>query len=193
MPPSTAPTAVPCGMTRSSVLTRLRLLLVAWAALGLLAAGCGGSDRGSAAPTTTTTTADPEATAVLSAYRASQAAFDEAVARADPSWPALAATMTGDELQSVRRSLLADQMNGIVGRGAVQVFPKLISVNGNQAVVHDCLYSASELVYAKTGKPVPPITPPEHDGVTATLEQSTPGVWKVAKVEVTEGSCPPGY
>jgi hypothetical protein len=162
--------------------------------LGLLVAGCGSAHSGSAMPTTTTTTADPEATAVLSAYRASQAAFDDALARADPSWAALVATMTGDELQSVRRSLLlADQINGIVGRGTVQVFPKLVSVDGNQAVVHDCLYSASELVYAKTGKPVPPITPPEHDGVTATLQQSTPGVWKVASVHVTEGSCPPGY
>jgi hypothetical protein len=101
--------------------------------------------------------------------------------------------MTGTELESVKRILVADQLNGIVGRGSVQVYPKLFSISEAEAVVHDCLYSASELVYQKTGKPVPPLTPPEHDGVTATLQQVAPGVWKVASVKLTEGSCPPGY
>ncbi|HZT67401.1 MAG TPA: hypothetical protein VFA11_16550 [Acidimicrobiales bacterium] len=180
-------------MSRSSVLTRLWLLPAACAVLGLLVAGCGSSHPRSAAPATTTTTTDPRATAVLSAYRAAQAAFNQALAQADPAWPALAQTMTGEELQSVRRILVADQMNGIVGRGDVQLYPRLVSISGDNAVVHDCLYSSSELVYAKTGKPVPPVTPPEHDGVTAEVQQVAPEVWKVATVKVTEGSCPPGY
>lgn len=192
MPHPRGRAAVPCAMTRSSLLGRLQAPWVALLALVLLAAGCGGSHLRSTA-STTTTTADPVAAAVLSAYRASQAAFDAAVARADPSWPALAATMTGNELQSVRRSLVADQMNGIIGRGSVQVFPKLVSIKGSTAVVHDCVYSSSELVYAKTGKPVPPVTPPEHDAVAATLQLMSPGVWKVSSEQITEGSCPPGY
>ncbi len=193
MPPCRVPTVVRCGMSRSSVLTRLWLLPAACAVLGLLVAGCGSSHPRSAAPATTTTTTDPRATAVLSAYRAAQAAFNQALAQADPAWPALAQTMTGEELQSVRRILVADQMNGIVGRGDVQLYPRLVSISGDNAVVHDCLYSSSELVYAKTGKPVPPVTPPEHDGVTAEVQQVAPEVWKVATVKVTEGSCPPGY
>ena len=192
MSPSRVPAVVPCGMSRSSVLTRLRLLPTSCAVLGLLAAGCGSSHPRSAAPTTTTTT-DPQAAAVLSAYRASQTAFNDAVAKADPLWPALTVTMTGEELQSVRRSLVADQMNGIVGRGSVQVFPKLASINGSTAVIHDCVFSSSELLYVKSGKPVPPATPPEHDAVTATVLQVSPGVWKVSSEQITEGSCPPGY
>jgi len=175
------------------------MLPLPWVAAGLvlvvlLAAGCGGSSsRGRHTADSTTTTLNPTAVAVLNAYRAAQTAFDQAVAQADPTWPALAQSMTGTELASVKRILVADQLNGIVGRGPVQVYPKLFSISGAEAVVHDCLYSASELVYQKTGKPVPPLTPPEHDGVSATLQQVAPGVWKVASVKLTEGSCPPGY
>lgn len=188
--------AIPWVMTRLPPRSRIRsAAATSLVLMALPAAGCGGGS-GSAGHRTadsTTTTLNPAAAAVIAAYRAAQTAFDEAVARADPTWPALAETTTGDQLQSVRRILLADQLNGIVGRGSVQVYPKLFSIDGNQAVVHDCLYSSSELVYAKTGKPVPPITPPEHDGVNAVLQQVAPGVWKVTSVQVTEGSCPPGY
>ncbi|MHB1927985.1 MAG: hypothetical protein ACYCUG_00870 [Acidimicrobiales bacterium] len=160
----------------------------------LVAAGCGGSSPGGRRTAgSTSTTLSPTAVAVVAAYRAAKTAFDQAVARADPTWPALDQSMTGTELKSVKRILIADQLNGIVGRGPVQVYPKLFSISGDQAVVHDCLYSASELMYQKTGKPVPPLTPPEHDGVSATLQQVAPGVWKVASVKLTEGSCPPGY
>lgn len=192
---STVQARVPCAMTRFQSQARAPR----WAAFGLVlvalvAAGCGGSNSGSRRTAgSTTTTLSPTAAAVLTAYRAAQTAFDDAVARADPAWPALAQTMTGTELESVRRILVADQVNGIVGRGSVLVDPKLFSLGGNEAVVHDCLYSSSELVYAKTGKPVPPITPPEHDGVSAVLQQVAPGAWKVASVKLTEGTCPPGY
>jgi hypothetical protein len=56
-----------------------------------------------------------------------------------------------------------------VGQGAVTLHPKLVSVSSTTATVVDCIYSTSELVYQATGKPVPPVTPPENDGVNATL------------------------
>lgn len=194
-PLSTAQTRVPCAMTPFRRPARgPRWAVSSLVLVVLVAAGCGGSSSGSRRTANpTTTTLSPMAAAALTAYRAAQTAFDDAVARADPAWPALAQTMTGSELQSVRRILVADQLNGIVGRGSVQVYPKLFSLSGNEAVVHDCLYSSSELVYAKTGKPVPPITPPEHDGVSAVVQQVAPGAWKVASVKLTEGTCPPGY
>lgn len=171
-----------------------RLVAAGLALVALVAAGCGGSSPGTRRTAeSTTTTLSPAAAAVLSAYRASQVAFDQAVGRADPTWPELAQTMTGAELESVRRSLVADQANGVVGRGSVQVFPKIVSIAAGRAVVHDCVYSTSELVYAKTGQPVPPVTPPEHDGVTATLQMVVPGTWKVADEQVTQGHCPSGY
>lgn len=160
-----------------------------------LVASCGGSPSSSGHHTdqSSTTNARSQDAAVLSAYRASQVAFDQAIQQADPTLAALAQTMTGSELDSVRRSLVSDQANGIVGRGTVQVHPKLVSISGGRAVIHDCTFSSLELVYKSTGKPVPPATPPEHDGVAATLIQTSPGTWKVSTEHVTEGSCPAGY
>jgi hypothetical protein len=192
MLPRRVPAVIPCGMSRSSVLTRLRSLRGVCVALALLAGGCGGSHPKSAAATSTTTP-DPQASAVLAAYRAEQAAFTAAVDRADPTWPGLAQTMTGAQLESVKRSLVADQINGVVGRGSVQLHPKVASINGNEAVVLDCALDSSELVYAKTGKPVPPITQPGPVAIRSELLQVQPGVWKVAQQDTKDGPCPSGY
>lgn len=58
-------------------------------------------------------------------------------------------------------------------------------------MVVGCVYSTIELVYASSGKPVPPITLRGNDGVHATLVL-TGGTWKVSKQTVTEGRCAPG-
>lgn len=188
--------AVTCRMARLSSRTWSGLVVAAClVGLAVLAASCGGSPSASGhhVDHPSTTTSRSQATAVLAAYRASQVAFDRAMQQADPTLAALAQTMTGPELDSVRRSLVSDQANGIVGRGTVQVHPKLVSISGGRAVVHDCAFSSLELVYKSTGRPVPPVTSPEHDGVTATLIQTSPGMWKVSTEHVTEGSCPAGY
>jgi hypothetical protein len=130
---------------------------------------------------------------VLAAYRAEQAAFREAFAKADAYSPLLAETMVNPQLQSVRRALVSAAAEGIVGVGTVQLHPRLVSINGSKAVVVDCLFSTEELIYASSGKPVPPVTPPEHDGVRSNLVEVTPGHWKVASQTVKEGSCPAGY
>jgi hypothetical protein len=175
--------------------------LVGLASLSLLASACGGSK--SAAPPTTraiqttttsapaTTTTDPAATAVLQAYRAASNAFVQALATANPNAPALVATMSDPELLSIRANLVSDQQKGIVGRGAVTLHPKLTSLSSTTATIVDCVYSTSELVYRATGKPVPPVTPPENDGVRATLVLAG-GTWKLSKQTVTEGKCAPG-
>jgi hypothetical protein len=99
--------------------------------------------------------------------------------------------MVDPQLQSVRANLLADQQHGIVGRGATTLHPKVTAVSATTATLVDCAYSATELVYEATGKPVPPVTPPENDGVTATMVLSG-GTWKVSKQTVTDGQCAPG-
>ncbi len=168
----------------------------------LLLAACGGGSPDASHPsrtaprptdiTRTTSTSDSgDAAAVLAAYRAASKAFQKALATANPEDPALAATMVNPQLQGVKANLLADQRQGMVGRGTVTLHPKIISLSGSTAVVVDCAYSTSVLVYAKTGKPVPPITPPENDGVHATLVL-TDGLWRLAKQTVTEGTCAPG-
>jgi len=166
----------------------------------LVLAACGGGGSPSAQPTTptrpadsasTTTKADPASAAVLKAYRAGWAAFEHALSDANPEDPELMATMVAPQLTGVRANLAADQQQGMVGRGTFTLHPKITSLTATTATVVDCAYSTSVLVDAKTGKPVPPITPPENDGVQATLVL-TGGTWKVSKQNVTDGKCAPG-
>jgi len=148
-------------------------------------------------PTTTTslpvtsTTLAPTSVAVLNAYRASWAAFERALTNANPSDPELAATMVDPQLQSVKANLFADKRAGMVGRGTTTLHPKIAALSATTATVVDCAYSRAEPLYATTGKPVPPVTPPENDGVRATLVLSG-STWKVSKQTVTEGTCAPG-
>ena len=172
------------------------------AAAGLLLAACGGGAASSTATTirprpssstsaSPSTTTDPAAASVLATYRAGWKAFEQALATANPEDPALAATMVEPQLQSVKANLLADQVHGMVGRGTTTLHPKVVSLSATSATVVDCAYSTAELVYAKTGKPVPPVTPPENDGVRSTLVLVN-GTWKVYKQTVTDGKCAPG-
>ncbi len=178
---------------------RLPTGMLALAASALLLGACGGGVASSTATTvrakatrsTSSSTTDPATAAVLAAYRAAWAAFEHAAADANPEDPALAATMVDPQLQGVKANLLADQREGMIGRGATTLHPKVVSISATTATVVDCAYSTAELVYASTGKPVPPVTPPENDGVRATLTL-TGGVWKVAKQTVTDGKCAPG-
>jgi hypothetical protein len=139
----------------------------------------------------TSTTLAPNSVAVLSAYRAGWAAFEHALTTANPSDPALVATMVEPQLQSVKANLFADKRAGMVGRGTFTLHPKVAALSATTATVVDCAHSTAELVYASSGKPVPPVTPPENDGVRATLVLLG-SMWKVSKQTVTEGTCAPG-
>lgn len=172
-------------------------------AAGLVMASCGGRGSSVSPPTTTdaepsvtstsapTTTPGPATRAVLQAYRAGWAAFEHALADANPEDPELAATMVPPQLTGVRANLTVDRQQGMVGRGSFTLHPKVVSLSATTATVVDCAYSTSVLVYANTGKPVPPITSPENDGVSSQLIL-TGGVWKVYKQTVTDGKCAPG-
>jgi hypothetical protein len=100
--------------------------------------------------------------------------------------------MVNPLLHQVEGSLVVDNQEGIVARGSITLHPRVASATATSATVLDCTYSASFLVYKKTGKQVPPITSAEHVGVKATLvlDGST---WKVKRQDLTEGSCPAGY
>lgn len=196
------------GSSLRLMATRLMVAAVLIAGAGPVLSACGGgsdaaptSSTASSRPTTSlpaSTSAAPSTSmttslkaAVLLAYRAASNAFEQALAEANPGDPELPATMTEPQLTSVKANLLADQQQGIVGRGTVTLHPKLVSVSPTTATVVDCVYSTNELVYKATGKPVPPATPPENDGVRATLVLSG-GVWKVSKQTVTDGRCASG-
>ena len=144
--------------------------------------------RGPALREPTPPSYETESAKVLRAYRASWGAFDQAQSTANAYDQELAATMVGTQLQNVRANLLGDRTLGSRGRGSVTLHPKIASLSATTASVIDCAYSTSELIYAKSGKPVPPITPPESDGIQATLVL-TGGMWKVSQQNVTEGHC----
>jgi hypothetical protein len=188
--------AVTCRMTWFPSRAWSRTWTAAACLLGVatLAASCGGSPSANSHHLDqSSTTAKSQTAVVLAAYRAEQSAFEHAVDNADPTLPALAQTMTGAQLDSVRRALVTDKADGIVGRGTVRLHPKVSYVRGKHALVLDCVFDSSKLVYAATGKPVPPVTPPENVAVRSQLTEVSPGVWKVSDQHTHEGSCPPGY
>ena len=184
---------------RGSQRSRLVIGVLSLAVAALLLAACGGGPASSTATTaparaaksTPSSTTDPASTAVLAAYRAGWRAFEQALATANPADPALAATMVDPQLQGVKANLLADQRQGMVGRGTFTLHPKIVAMSATTATVVDCAYSTAALVYVSTGKPVPPVTPPENDGVRATLVLAG-GTWKISKQTVTDGKCAPG-
>lgn len=178
--------------------------VVVVALVALVLSGCGGRTHSVDAPSTRTSRPPPPSTsppsrspsnpssaAVLAAYRAEWEAFEQASATSNAYDPSLPATMVDPMLQQVRRNLIGDQAAGIVARGAFVLHPRVVSVTRSTAVVVDCAYSTSVLVYASSGKPVPPVTPPENDGVRSTLVLSG-STWKVSGQTVKEGSCPFG-
>lgn len=171
------------------------MALVTSFAIALTVAACSsasnsGGSRNAPTPPPASSPASPTSS-VLSAYRRAWTAYEQALAGANAYDPALAETMADPLLQHVRAYLLSDHNAGIVGRGSIQLNPRVASLTQGRAVVVDCSFSRSELVYAKTGSPVPPVTPPEHDFVRATLTKVAQ-TWKVTQQSVTEGSCPSG-
>jgi hypothetical protein len=191
--------------TRSAHTRRSRLLALCIAAVALLATGCSNTAAGpttstnplpaastsTTSPTSTTTATSGEDAAVLTAYGAAWAAFEAALKDANPASPSLPAAMVNPILEQVKKSLVSDEVGGIVATGGVTLEPRVVSVNASTAHIADCLYSTSELIYRKSGKPVPPVTKPEHDGVTATLVL-VGSTWKVKQQTVTDGKCSAG-
>ena len=186
--------AVTCGMARFTCRTKVVVPIMAVLCLALVGASCGGTSSASSGNSHGRSgSQNADSARILAAYRAEQAAFETAVQQANPNLPALAQTMTGAQLDSVRRALVSNQLNGIVGRGSVKLHPKVASIHGVVAVVLDCAFDASQLVYASTGKPVPPVTPPQQVGIRSQLNESSNGAWKVAVQHAADGTCPPGY
>ena len=167
-------------------------------AAATLLAGCGTSAPVASPSPTTTPTSTPTAAArdqaVLSAYRAATAAFVHAETAMDPNDPALLATMTGEELSTVKKNLIVDRASGLVARGDIRLSdPHIVSFDGQQAVVRDCQQSALLLYDAKTGGAAPGVANgPQNIAVTTTLV-IVDGIWKMALQDGRVGTCPLGY
>ncbi len=167
----------------------------------VLLAGC-------ASPTTVTTarsgspvptsagTATPNAAsgAVVIAYINATAAFVHAEKAMDPNDPALQATMTGQELSTVKKNLIVDKAGDLVARGDITPSdPHVTSLDGQNAVVRDCAYSSLLLYDGKTGGPAPgTANGPQNIGISATFV-FIGGTWKESLSDLRVGSCPIGY
>lgn len=172
------------------------VILLVLLSFTLLLSACGGTagvadskSSSSTAPTSTSTsTGNAQTAAVLRAYRAEWSAYAHALTTANAYDSSLPATMTNPLLQRVRATLLGDHNAGVIGRGPYALHPKVASLTASTATIVDCAFSQAVLVYAKTGKQVPPVTGPENDGVRSTLVLID-GSWKVSQQSVTEGKC----
>ena len=165
----------------------------------LALAGCGAPASASATSAQTRTatpspSADPADAAVLAAYRSATQAFVHAGVTMNPNDPLLPATMTGQELSTVKKNLIIDRAGGIVARGDItSMHAHVVSNDGSTAVVRDCVYSALLLFDARTGASAPgSANGPQNVGITATLVYID-GAWKESTQDGKFGSCPVGY
>ena len=132
--------------------------------------------------------------AVVAAYRDATKAFVHAGQTMNPDDPALAATMSGQELSTVTKNLLIDKAGDLIARGDITMTdPHVVSNDGKTATLRDCQYSAVLLVDAKTGKGAAGVANgPQYIAVTATLA-SKDGVWRVTLEDLKVGVCPVGF
>ena len=141
----------------------------------------------------TTTSTNAQASGVLAAYRAEQAAFEEALQQADPTFPALAQTMTGTSSTRYVEHSWPIRRTGSSDEGTVQLNPKVASVQGNPgggARLPIQLDRTRVLRHRQT------CTPSNSAGARRRAshpDQASSGIWKVSDQNVIDGTCPAGY
>jgi len=172
------------------------------AAASVLLSACGTTparpEQATSPPTTSAVTpsgtANPADAAVVAAYLSATRAFVHAGTTMDPNDPALVATMTGQELSTVKKNLIIDRAGGLIARGGITpMHPHVVSDDRRTAVLRDCEYSAILLVDAKTGKGAPgAANGPQDIAVTATFVFAN-GSWKETQQDGKVGVCPLGY
>jgi hypothetical protein len=176
--------------------------LAAVTVVALTLAACGGGDdddSASAKPDTevgsasedtdtTATTADPEAE-VLEGYKAARSAIYGAYDPPDPQDPELVALVDGEALSSAQYTLGRLQVDGVSYTGPFELHPTLVSQDGDNATVEDCVTEQTQEVNLSTGQASgPPADQTNHDRIDL---QRIGGVWKIVKIEELGEECTP--
>ena len=165
--------------------------------MSLLGTACQRSDGDERATTTTTssstttTTLDAEKAAVLVAYRSFRTAYQEAGDPPNPLHADLPKYADGTALETATETILAWKSAGWVVRGTVDLAPRVERIEGDRALVRDCLFDGLGIYEAAhPEKLVEPMdTARVLDRVTLTR---VGGAWKVAEVERRRGeTCTP--
>lgn len=189
---------------------RLRLGVASVVLAGLVVAGCSGDDdKPSSAPSTTTATPAEETTsttssapttittvvgtpdenqAIIAAYRSFWDAYIAAANPMNPEHPALAERAVGEELDTVRRTILARKSAGEIFQGTMDLAPKVTSVLGDRATVRDCHDDNLVVLDAATGTVKEP-DDPVRKLVSVALVRGDGGVWKVSTIKLEDEGC----
>jgi hypothetical protein len=175
---------MPAGQLKSIQIGR-RVVAVALAAI--VAVSCSSGSRKSAGPTSktgappTTSNSSAAATAVLDGYRGYWTAYTHAGDPMNPEDPALREHATGPALTILVGAFVALKSAGKVIRGQFDLAPRVITVDGETASVHDCYDDSSAGVYdATTGAREDKPSGQRHL-VTATMRLDH-GAWKVERL-----------
>ena len=127
---------------------------------------------------------------IITAWLASQRAFETAALTADPNEPSLAATTIDPQLSWTRALLDEMHASGQLARGRVEPgSPEVLAFQGTQAVVQSCDYDTEIAVWAASGRPVPGLPGQvDYELVTSTMELTGSG-WKLSTQSVGTGQC----
>ena len=178
----------------------IALVLAAAIALGscshsrrIVSGADGATSTSAAIPTTSTVAPARTEDAVVSAYRASWAAWYAAVQVANPDAPDIAATTTGNLLAHTRQVLQALQASGERIKAAAGVMPidsrqpHVVQLQSDtSAVLVDC-YLDNTVRYDAAGHAIGE-TQPTFFSATATMVLEH-GAWKVATLQLRKNGC----
>lgn len=164
-------------------------------ALAVLTVACNGdkkNDGGTAGPTTTvapTTTSAPKTPEeqVLDDYRKGWDAFLVALDPPNPQHPDFLRYTTGDALNQSRLFMLELQAQGQVVRGTSEYNARLVSLEGDRAVVDDCAVDGGLKYDAATGA-LRSDPKPARVGYRTEMAREL-GTWKHARVVEVQSLC----
>jgi hypothetical protein len=127
---------------------------------------------------------------VLSAWIASQQAFENAARTADDSAPELAATTVAPQLPWSESLLLLFRVAKEVAVGPVDLgHPQVITQGPMLATVRACVHDSEVVVSSATGQPVAGVLGRiDYELFTSTMEL-TPSGWKLANQTVGVEQC----
>ncbi|MEU6145683.1 hypothetical protein ABZ848_35760 [Streptomyces sp. NPDC047081] len=182
------------GQLRARRRVNMVLAGVSSAITGLLLAGCvdGSSDAKplpeGTAESTVTPAQDAEHAAALDAYRAMWRDLTRASETSDAASPMLDDHASGGALALMKYGLKKSKEEQVVSKGAPRVHPEVVSANGREVVLVDCVDDRSWLQYKLNGE-LKNDVPGGHFKADATVRRSR-GVWKVTDLYMHEaGSC----
>jgi hypothetical protein len=132
--------------------------------------------------------APDESQAVLAAYRGFWDAYIAATNPMNPEHPTLVERAVGEELDTVRRTIIARKSAGEIFQGTMDLAPTVTAVAGDRAAVRDCHDDNLVIVDAATGA-VKETDDPVRKLVTVTLIRDAAGAWKVAAIKLEAEGC----